>query len=91
MSIAKRTGKAKDAGHQHETSTMRGEDTMSKTIITVVTSCGREFVTPVNELFDSQLIGLLEQNADRTDIDPEQIAALRAELERRTNWRKSEQ
>jgi hypothetical protein len=60
---------------------------MTATIITVVTSCGRQFVIPVNELFDSQLIGLLEQNADRTDIDPQQIAALRAELERRNDWR----
>jgi hypothetical protein len=51
--------------------------------ITVDTSCGQTFHLPVTELTEHQLHGLLEQNSDRTDVDPSQIAAMRAELRRR--------
>jgi hypothetical protein len=53
------------------------------TAINVETSCGEKFETPVSELTDRQLRGLLAENGDRTDVDPNQIAALRSEFTRR--------
>ena len=50
----------------------------------IVTSCGKTFEMPVDELSDRQLKGLLDQNGDRTDVDPSDITALREELARRT-------
>jgi hypothetical protein len=47
-------------------------------IVIVETSCGRRFEHDVGELSDRQLLGLL-RNAD----DPEDIVALRVELQRR--------
>jgi hypothetical protein len=51
--------------------------------ITVETSCGQTFHLPLTELTEHQLHDLLEQNSDRTDVDPSQITAMRAELRRR--------
>jgi hypothetical protein len=45
--------------------------------ITVETSCGQTFHLPVTELTEHQLHDLLEQNSDRTDVDPSQITAAR--------------
>jgi hypothetical protein len=55
-------------------------------IITVETSCGETFHEKVTDMTNRQLKGLLEQNADRDDLDDDDkaaIAAMRAELERR--------
>jgi hypothetical protein len=51
--------------------------------ITIETSCGQTFETDPRKMSVRQLKGLLEQNGDRTDIDPAEIAALRDELARR--------
>jgi hypothetical protein len=59
---------------------------MTIRVITVETSCGRTFRTPVNEMTDTQLITLLKENSERTDLDPGDLgdlSAMRDELERR--------
>jgi hypothetical protein len=52
-------------------------------IIRVLTSCGREFSIPIIEIPDHKLRSLLQQNGDRTDVDPLDLAAMRDELKRR--------
>jgi hypothetical protein len=51
--------------------------------VTVETSCGQTFETPLNDMPTRMLEGLLVQNGDRPDVDPSALAAMRAELEAR--------
>jgi len=48
-------------------------------MIEIRTSCGKTFEMSVRDLTDWQLDRLLEQNADRADIDPAEIDLLRKE------------
>jgi hypothetical protein len=49
----------------------------------IETSCGKTFNMTAHEMSDWQLEKLLEQNGERDDVDPAEIAELRAELARR--------
>jgi hypothetical protein len=51
----------------------------------IQTSCGKTFEMSASEMSDRQLQGLVEQKANRTDLDPADIAELRAELARRSD------
>ena len=54
--------------------------------IKIETTCGKTFEQAPSEMSDFQLDGLLEQNADRTDLDPgdaDDIAAMRKEQQAR--------
>jgi hypothetical protein len=53
------------------------------TTITIETSCGKQITQAVSDLSDRQLRGLLEHNSEETGATPEELAALRGELERR--------
>jgi hypothetical protein len=52
-------------------------------LVTVETSCGETFQVATDKMTDRQLTCLLRENADRSDVDPRQIAAMRSELLRR--------
>jgi len=51
----------------------------------IKTSCGQSFEMTASEMSDWQIRGLLNQNEHRTDVEPAGIAALRAELARRSS------
>lgn len=52
-------------------------------IIIIMTNGGREFRVHVSAMSDRQLAGLLRENGNRDDVDPEHIAAIMAECQKR--------
>jgi hypothetical protein len=53
--------------------------------VNIETSCGKIFEQDVSELPDDELRVLLYENAGRPDVDPAELAALRAEFHRRSD------
>jgi hypothetical protein len=51
----------------------------------IETSCGKTFEMSAREMSTWQIQGLLEQNGDRTYVNPAELQELREELSRRAN------